>query len=151
MSIRNINHRIIWIKNIIFSLAVFVLHLFCYKPLSFLRSDFWYRNQIGAWRWPDMWYPTILKKCRKKSVATSMMITTLCSFLLFNSFCWTHWCKYHFSYCSCLPSKHYKGKWPCTTKTLYNKKHWLVDFINIFFYKYFYIISSTHEIKYIAL
>ena len=47
--------------------------------------------------------------------------------------------------------KHYKGKWPCTTKTLYNKKHWLVDFINIFFYKYFYIISSTHEIKYIAL
>ena len=107
MSIRNINHRIIWIKNIIFSLAVFVLHLFCYKPLSFLRSDFWYRNQIGAWRWPDMWYPTILKKCRKKSVATSMMITTLCSFLLFNSFCWTHWCKYHFSYCSCLPSKHY--------------------------------------------
>ena len=66
MSIRNINHRIIWIKNIIFSLAVFVLHLFCYKPLSFLRSDFWYRNQIGAWRWPDMWYPTILKKCRKK-------------------------------------------------------------------------------------
>ena len=107
MSIRNINHRIIWIKNIIFSLAVFVLHLFCYKPLSFIRSDFWYRNQIGAWRWPDMWYPTILKKCRKKSVATSMMITTLCSFLLFNSFCWTHWCKYHFSYCSCLPSKHY--------------------------------------------
>ena len=107
MSIRNINHRIIWIKNIIFSLAVFVLHLFCYKPLSFFRSDFWYRNQIGAWRWPDMWYPTILKKCRKKSVATSMMITTLCSFLLFNSFCWTHWCKYHFSYCSCLPSKHY--------------------------------------------
>ena len=107
MSIRNINHRIIWIKNIIFSLAVFVLHLFCYKPLSFIRSDFWYRNQIGAWQWPDMWYPTILKKCRKKSVATSMMITTLCSFLLFNSFCWTHWCKYHFSYCSCLPSKHY--------------------------------------------
>ena len=107
MSIRNINHRIIWIKNIIFSLAVFVLHLFCYKPLSFLRSDFWYRNQIGAWRWPDMWYPTILKKCRKKSVATSMMITTLCSFLLFNSFCWTHWCKYHFSYCSFILSNHY--------------------------------------------
>ena len=47
--------------------------------------------------------------------------------------------------------KHYKGKWPCTTKTLYNKKHWLVDFINIFFYKYFYIISSTHKIKYIVL
>ena len=86
MSIRNINHRIIWIKNIIFSLTVFVLHLFCYKPLSFFRSDFWYRNQIGAWRWPDMWYPTILKKCRKKSVAICSITTLLLfTFLFFQS------------------------------------------------------------------
>lgn len=86
MSIRNINHRIIWIKNIIFSLAVFVLHLFCYKPLSFIRSDFWYRNQIGTWRWSDIRQTTIFEKCRKKSVAICSITTLLLfTFLFFQS------------------------------------------------------------------
>ena len=28
--------------------------------------------------------------------------------------------------------KYYKGKWTCTAKTLYSKKHWQADFSNIF-------------------